>query len=216
MLRYILLYTLFLFFSPIAFIYSIEINDFKFQAYNRPFATKEEFYSLYRENLYGKVDNLNANIFWLEQAKKAPWAIPVKAFAKIETPAQWAEYKSLFLFHIEFLMMDNYLKLAQMYEKQHVLFFNTIFKKEIKEGFEIAKIYDKRALLHLNNALTIAKKAWAKRDDVPLSPSGEVDKWIDTVYRLQNINIYHRMNFKKEILLRLTLIDKKLDQLQKL
>jgi hypothetical protein len=203
-----------LFLTPL---FSMEFSEFKFQGYNRPFYTKEEFYSLYRENMYRRADNYNANIFWLEQAKKAPFGIPVKALAKIETKAHWLEYQRLFLFHINFLIMDNYLKLGEQYEKPHILFFNTIFKKEIKEGFQMAQIYYNRAKIAFNDAMKYAKDAWENRDDAPMTLDGESDKWIDTIYRMLNCDkVYHEYNYNKEITMRLNQVANKIKQIDAL
>lgn len=194
--------------------FAMEFNEFKFQGYNRPFYTKEEFYSLYRENLYRRADNFNANIFWLEYAKKAPFGIPVKALAKIESKPQWLQYQRLFLFHINFLIMDNYLRLGEQYEKPHIFFFNTQFKKELKEGFQIAEIYYNRALIAFQDSLNYAKQAWEYRDDTPLTLDGESDKWMDTLYRILNCEkIYHEYNYDREIHMRLSQVKNKEKQI---
>ena len=80
-------------------------------------------------------------------ALKSPFATPVQALAKIQTPAQWDKYKNSFIFNLLPFNRNN-LRLGERYENN--IFFLTILTKEIKEGLEIAKIYYQKAQTYWN------------------------------------------------------------------
>lgn len=193
-------------------IFGEQISDFTFVPLRRQFKTAEEFYSLYRENYYRGTDNLNANIFWLEMALKAPFNSPNLSLAKIENEKQYHAYRVLFQFQIYTLITENYIRLAERYEKPHLYFFNKTFSKEIKEGLEIAKIYYQRAqqaLLKVNERMELA---WEKRDFVPPSIDGEVEKWMDRVFRLKFKK--RSMNYEKELKIRQEKLEIKLKKVE--
>jgi len=179
----------------------------------RPLRHAEEFYALYRETLYRGTENLNANAYWLLYALKSPFATPVQALAKIQTPAQWDKYKKLFHFQIYYFLTETNLRLGERYEKNNIFFFNYTYKKEIKEGLEIAKIYYQRAQTYWNKALELAKPLWELRDIELHGIDGEVDIWQERVFRVsQN---YIEMNYPKEITLRLKQVHHKITMLEK-
>lgn len=189
------------------------IEDFSHVPLRRKLRYAEEFYLLFRENLHRGTENLNANIYWLMYALKSPLAHPVKAFAKIESRAQWKKYKNLFHFQIYYLITETYLRLGERYEKPNLLFFNKRFKKEIKEGLLIAQIYYKRAAFYWEKAVALSKICWEERD-IPLrSLNDETDKWINRVYQVTFNKI--EMNYPKEIKKRLEEVQIKLDRLEK-
>ncbi len=189
------------------------LSSYTYVPMRRTIRYAEEFYALYRENMYRGTENLNANVHWVEWALKSPFAHPVKALAKIETPKQWKKYKILFHFQLYYLITEMYLRLGERYEKRNLLWFNSHFKKEIKDGFEISKIYYKRAGIYWAKVTKLSKILWAQRDLDLYAIDGEVDKWEDRVYRIIHNNI--EVNYPKEIKKRLAEVDYKLKKLEK-
>lgn len=192
---------------------SAGIGDFSYVPLRRRIRYAEEFYGLFRESIHRNTENLNANVFWLLHALKAPFAPPVQALAKIETPKQWRKYKNLFRFQVYYLITETYLRLGERYEKPNILFFNHKFKKEIKEGLQIAKIYYKRSQHYWKIAVNYAKICWKDRDLKLLSVYGETDKWQDRVYR--TIIPHQEMNYPKQFKKRLQEVEHKLNMLEK-
>ncbi|HOJ50881.1 MAG TPA: hypothetical protein PKW55_08735 [Spirochaetota bacterium] len=191
-----------------------DLEDYTYVPLRRKLKYAEEFYSLFRENFKRGTDNLNANVFWLLHALEYPFAPPQLALAKIETPDQWEKYKTLFRFQVYYLITDTYLRLGERYEKPNILFFNYTFKKEILEGFEIAKVYYNRAKFYWEKAKKLAYDAWELRDIDLYSIDGETDKWMDRVYKL----VYSRdqeMNYDKEIKERIEEVDYKIKMLNR-
>jgi hypothetical protein len=195
------------------FLFSSSLEDYSYVPLRRKLKYAEEFYSLFRMNMHMGTENLNANIFWLLHALDAPFATPVKALAKIETPRQWEKYKNLFTFQIYYLITDTYLRLGMRYEKPNILFFNYKFKKEIEDGLKIAKIYYERAGAYWKKAEKMIKICWQERDIELQSVYGETDKWMDRVFRFLNGN--QEMNYPKEIQTRISEVENKLQRLEK-
>ncbi len=192
---------------------SSSLEDYTYVPLRRPLRHAEEFYALYRETLHRGTDNLNANAYWLLYALKSPFAPPVQALAKIETPAHWDKYKKLFQFHLYYLLTETNLRLGERYEKNHIFFFNYTYKKEIKEGLEITKIYYQRAKHYWDKVLELSKPLWDLRDIELSGIDGEVDQWQERVFRVtQN---YIEVNYPKQIALRLKQVDQKLAMLEK-
>jgi len=189
------------------------LEEYSYVPLRRKLMHAEEFYGLYRENFYRGTENLNANVYWLHYALKAPFAPPVQALAKIETPKQWDKYKKLFHMHMNFLIMENYLRLGERYEKNNIYFFNYAFAKEIKEGLEITKIYYKRAEVYWKKVAELSGICFELRDIELYDLDGEVAKWEDRVYKIHFNEV--EVNYTKEIQKRLQEVEKKTKMIEK-
>jgi hypothetical protein len=142
-----------------------------------------------------------------------PFAPPVQALAKIESPRHWKKYKQLFRMHMHHLITENYLRLGERYEKNHIFFFNQQFKKEILEGLQITKIYYQRAQHYWDKVKSQADALWEDRDTELTAIDGEVEKWQDLVYKIHFNHI--EVNYPKQIKKRLQEVEKKLSMVQK-
>lgn len=91
---------------------------------------KEDFYRLYHIHHQQLSDDCIENIYWLEQAVKADFANPQYAFAKIETEAQWQKYRALFMMHVNLRLIEQFLRLGRIYDKQVAYFYDTPWKDE--------------------------------------------------------------------------------------
>ncbi len=189
------------------------LSTFTHVPLRRTLRTAEEFYSLFRENMYRGTENLNANVFWLEHALKYPFAHPVRALAKIDSPKQWAKYKKLFRFHMYYLITETYLRLGERYEKRNILFFNHKYKKDIETGLKISEIYYNRAKIYWDKVVSLSKILWKDRDNDLYAVDGEVDKWEEMVYKV--VYNYKEVNYPKQIKKRLKEVAYKLERLNK-
>ncbi|MDH4127188.1 MAG: hypothetical protein OEV44_00430 [Spirochaetota bacterium] len=163
---------------------SADLNDFFFTPQRRRFVFVEDYYNLYRRNLYGDTAAHLANIYYLKLALKAAetnqwWAHPTKSFAYVRydwgnpprndrneapyTEKHHAKYKELMKMRICLLLTKSYLNLGSRYDKANIYWFNSedyenlpYIKKKNPEH------YIKRGLRIAKTCYTEALKYWEK------------------------------------------------------
>ncbi|MDH5682006.1 MAG: hypothetical protein OEZ36_10490, partial [Spirochaetota bacterium] len=132
---------------------SASLEEFHFQPLRRRLIFVEDYYKLYRLNLYGDTAAHLANINYMTMALKAAesnrwWAHPTKSFAYVSydwanpprhnksyypfrnydppyTEAHHAKYKELMKMRICLLLMRSYLKLGSRYESENIYWFHS-------------------------------------------------------------------------------------------
>jgi hypothetical protein len=124
---------------------------------------KEQYYKLFHIHHQQYPDDTLENIFWLEQALKANFTNPLYALAKIETEEQYEKYQYLFMMHLNLKMIEQYLYMANKFNKRHAYFFNAPWKEENLKSLAIAEKYFTAALSYWAEALSWAEKAREKR-----------------------------------------------------
>lgn len=148
----------------------------------------EDFYKLYKMKMHYNTDNLLANIHWLQLALYAKFDHPIRAMALIRKRQEHVKYKRLFKMRFNFLIMKSYLMLGRRYDKKNIYYFNKRYKKELLTGFNIARIYYKRAMHYWERTVKWAKSAW-KLKHYHLIGS-EVDKMQNQMFKIVNNNIW--------------------------
>jgi hypothetical protein len=146
-----------------------------------PVYFKEQYYRLYHQHYIQYPDDSIENIYWLEQARKADFANPLYAMAKIPDQKFWERYRYLFNMHIELKLIEQHLYLGSKFDKQVAYFYNAPWKEENLESLKIAESAYRAALAYWESAMGWAQKANALR--WTLLP--EVQYWIDEAYRIE-------------------------------
>lgn len=182
-MRKIILIILFTFIFEVAF---STINQFRYVPSRRRIKYVEEFYKQYKLRMHYNTDNLLANIHWLQLALYAKFDHPIRAMALIRTPQEHVKYKRLFKMRLHFLIMKNYLMLGRRYDKKNIYYFNLRYKRELLAGFQIARIYYKRAKHHWDKTEKWAQESW-KLKHLHLIGS-EVDKMQNQMYLIVSNN----------------------------
>ncbi len=136
------------------------MSNFNYTPGNRRIKYVEEFYMQYKMRMHYNTDNLLANIHWLQYALIAPFNHPIRAMALIRTRKEHLKYKRLFKMRLHFLIMKSYLMLGRRYDKVNLYYFNLEYKRELLAGFQIARIYYKRAKHYWEMAKKWAQSAW--------------------------------------------------------
>ena len=158
---------------------------------------KEQFYRLFHMNHNQSPDDIMENIYWLEQALKAPFANPLFALAKIENEIQWEKYRYLFTMHLNLKMVEQYLFLGNKWNKRDVFFFNAPWRDQNLESLEIAETCFRAAVYYWEEALVWAQKANERRFrwiDLPL-----VQHWQDRAFRIENGSLNYGRTIKREL-----------------
>ena len=143
---------------------------------------KEQYYKLYHVHHQQYPDDTMENIFWLELALKANFCNPLYALARIETEVQYEKYCYLFMMHINLKMVEQYLYLANKFNKRHAYFYNAPWKEENLKSLEIAEKYFEIAKYYWKEAVSWAEKAREKR--FLFMRLGSIEFWEDEAYRI--------------------------------
>ncbi|GHV85896.1 hypothetical protein AGMMS50230_15040 [Spirochaetia bacterium] len=143
---------------------------------------KEQYYKLFHVHYNQYPDDTMENIFWLEQALKSAFANPLYALAKVETEEQYEKYCYLFMMHLNLKMIEQYLFLANKWNKRHAYFYNAPWKEENLKSLDIAETCFKTARYYWTEALGWAEKARERRFLFMHLPKAEF--WEDEAYRI--------------------------------
>jgi hypothetical protein len=143
---------------------------------------KEQYYRLFHIHYNQYPDDTVENIFWLEQALKAGFANPLYALAKIETKEHYEKYQYLFMMHLNLKMIEQYLFLANKYNKRHAYFYNAPWKTENLQSLALAESCFQTARYYWTEALGWAEKAGERR--FRFMRLEKADFWEDEAYRI--------------------------------
>ena len=143
---------------------------------------KEQYYKLYHVHHQQYPDDTLENIFWLELALKADFCNPLYALARVETEEQYEKYCYLFMMHINLKMIEQYLYLANKFNKRHAYFYNAPWKEENLKSIAIAEKYFETAKYYWKEAVSWAEKAREKRFRFMRLDS--VQFWEDEAFRI--------------------------------
>jgi len=160
---------------------------------------KEQFYRLFHVHHIQYPNDSMENIYWLEQAMKAPFANPLHALALIENEIQWEKYRYLFIMHINIKLLEQHLFLGNKYNKRNAHFYNAPFKDSILESLDIAETCYRAAIYYWEEALSWAQKANERRFrwiDLP-----RVQFWQDEAFRIENGTLNYARTIQRELTL---------------
>lgn len=140
----------------------------------------EDLYRLYSLPMYYTEIDLFENIRFLEMALDAPFGFANRAFAIITTEESYQKYKDLLHMQFHYLITQNYIYLAALYDKPNYYFYNDQFKGDIEKSLEYAKYF-----YLLSQESWVSVEAYA--DKVTLNKANlEMDKLIDNAYKIKN------------------------------
>jgi len=143
---------------------------------------KEQYYRLYHVHYHQYPDDTLENIFWLEQALKANFANPLYALADIETEKQYEKYCYLFMMHLNLKMVEQYLYLANKFNKRHAYFYNAPWKEENLRSLDIAEKYFETGRYYWAEAASWAEKARDRK--FRFMRLDKIEFWEDEAYRI--------------------------------
>jgi len=158
---------------------------------------KEQYYRLFHVHLIQYPDDSMENIYWLEQAVKAPFANPLFALAQIDNEIQWEKYRYLFNMHIHLKLIEQYLFLGNKWNKRNAFFYNAPFKEQNLESLEIAETCYRAALFYWDEVIKWANKANENRFrwiDLP-----KVQFWTDEAIRIEKGTLDYKKTINREL-----------------
>lgn len=120
---------------------------------------KEDFYRLYHIHYQQFPDDCMENIYWLEQAVRADFVNPLYAMAKIENEEQWEKYRNLFQMHLNLKLIEQHQRLARVYDKRAICFYDAPWRDEYLANLDKAKSCYEAGLYYWREARLWAEKA---------------------------------------------------------
>jgi len=141
----------------------------------------EQFYRLYHLHFYQYPDDSMENIYYLQQALAADFANPLYALARIETPQEWSQYRTLFKMHANLKLVELYLTLGSKYDKRVAYFYNAPWKAENLDSLELAEQCYRTAVGHWEEA-----RRWAAQLPLLYFNLEEVQLWEDERTRIRS------------------------------
>ncbi|WP_286032749.1 hypothetical protein [Brachyspira pilosicoli] len=150
----------------------IEKKDYGYIVY------AEDYYRLYSLPSYYAEYDLLRNVDYLERALNAPFDFVNRALTIIETEEAYTKYKDLMHMQFNYLITQNYIYLAGLYDKQNYYFYNSQFDEDIKKSFEYAVYFYNLAKERWIVTKDLAEKVMENKSKL------EMDNLIDKAYKI--------------------------------
>ena len=150
----------------------IEKKDYGYIVY------AEDYYRLYSLPSYYAEYDLLRNVDYLERALNAPFDFVNRALTIIETEEAYTKYKDIMHMQFNYLITQNYIYLAGLYDKQNYYFYNSQFDEDIKKSFEYAVYFYNLAKERWIVTKDLAEKVMKNKSKL------EMDNLIDKAYKI--------------------------------
>ena len=165
---------------------------------NAYYATyKEQYYRLYHLHYIQYPDDTMENIYYLEKALQADFCNPLYAVALIENEIQWEKYRNLFMMHVNLKLIEQYIFLANKWNKRNAYFYNAPWKDINLEALETAEKCFYAALYYWKDA-----QEWAEKSLEPRFRFLELDRikyWQDEAFRIENKSLDYEKIIRREL-----------------
>ena len=158
---------------------------------------KEQFYRLFHVHLNQYPDDIMENIYYLEQALKAPFANPLFAIAHIENEVQWEKYRYLFMMQINLKLIEQWISLGNKWNKRNAFFFNAPWRETNLKALDTAESCYLNALYYWNDAVKWAEMARERR--FRFIPLPRVQFWEDQAVRIENNSLNYERIIRREL-----------------
>ncbi|MBI4976014.1 MAG: hypothetical protein HZC28_00940 [Spirochaetes bacterium] len=170
-----------------------------------PIVYAEDYYRLYSLPLYYNEEDLLNNVAFLQRAIEAPNDFVNRSLCIVETEKQYTKYKDVLQMQFNYLITQNLVFLAGLYDKEHYYFYNDQFKEDISNSLAFARYYYKEAEKYWQTAVTFAVKVSKNNEKLGL------DMLVDEAKKIR----YGDIDYSKTIRRRLKAIDGMLAAIQK-
>jgi|YNPMSStandDraft_1061717.scaffolds.fasta_scaffold00031_31 hypothetical protein len=195
------------FFNYFIIILFIFVIFFSNQTYSSPIIYAEQYYLLYVDGMTDNQAVIFRNIEYLQRALEAPFAPVVQALTKISSQEQYIRYKFLFKMHVNLLLVKCYLQLGSRFDKEHIYFYNYLYKEMIIESLKYAKYFYSCVFYYWDQA-----KYYQKEAERFQKYRIDIDLWEDEYYKIKTNNMTDYAKIAKE---RIERIDSYIDYLSK-
>ena len=158
---------------------------------------KEQWYRLFHVHMHQYPDEIMENIYYLEKALTADFSNPLYALTLIENETQWEKYRYLFMMHINLKLIEQYIRLANKWNKRNAYFYNAPWRDINLEALETAERCLYAGLYYWNDAKEWAAKARERR--FLFLHLDRVKYWEDEAYRIENNMLNYERIINREL-----------------
>lgn len=113
-------------------------------------------------------EEIRRNIFFLKVALEKKFRHPREALCPIRNPEEYHKYRLLIHMHLNLQIMRSYLRLASLFDKRHLYFYNLDFAPELKESFAQAERYYRESMPYWKKAKELALEASSYNFEIDL------------------------------------------------
>ena len=168
---------------------------------------KEDYYRLYHVTYHQTTDDCIENIYWLEKAVRADFCNSLYAEAKIENEEQWEKYRYLFQMHLNLKLIEQHNRLARLYDKRCIYFYDSPWKEEYTSNLQKAKSCYEAGLYYWKEAKIWSEKA--SEGKFRFLFITELRNWEDENYRISE----GELDYEKILTRELSRVNKELEEL---
>lgn len=158
-----------------------------------PISYAEDYYRLYSMPMYFKEEDLLQNIGFLKSALDAPFDFVHRALCIVETKKERELYENLLHMQFNYLITQNYIYLAGLYDKGHYYYYNSQFKKDISNSFNCAETFYKEADIFWKRTEKLAKKVIQSGEYI------ELDVLLSKAYKISQNEISYSRTIKRKL-----------------
>jgi hypothetical protein len=119
----------------------------------------EDFFLLYSLKQLSQQEEIRRNIFFLKIALQKKFRHPREALCLIQNPQEYHKYRLMLHMHLNLQIMRSYLRLASLFDKRHLYFYNLDFAPELKNSFQVAEGYYRESMPYWKKARDLALEA---------------------------------------------------------
>lgn len=119
----------------------------------------EDYYQLVGLRQHFGENDLRRDIYFLKLSLQKKFRHPKNALCEIQSEEEYYKYRNLLFMHLNIRIMRSYMRLASLYDKRYLYFYNLDFAPDLKESFTIAEGFYKEAIPYWDKAREHADKA---------------------------------------------------------
>ena len=119
----------------------------------------EDFYELYGLKLLYDENELRRNIYFLKIALKKRFRHPKNALCLTQSEPEYHKYRLLLFMQVNLAIMRSYMRIASLYDKRMLYFYNLDFADDLEVSFAVAEGFYKEALPYWQEAKKFALEA---------------------------------------------------------
>ena len=121
--------------------------------------TLEDYYELANlKQHYGEAE-LRRNIYFLTNALNLKFRHPRNALCEVKTEEDYYKYRNLLFMHLNLGIMRSYMRIASLYDKRHLYFYNLDFAYDLDKSFSKSELLYKEAIPYWDKARFYADRA---------------------------------------------------------
>lgn len=157
----------------------------------------EQYFKMYHQHFYQDPQDIDENIFYLRNALNSDFVNPLNALATIKDKKEWELYRYLFKMKCNLLILEEYRRKADKFDKEAAYFYNQPFRDIILKSLQVALYNYENSLAMWKDVVTWAEKANDKKFNFIYLE--QIYKWQEDAYRIKTQELNYEVILNKDI-----------------